>query len=72
MYPFPGHLYLSYVLARTMKLNLGVCLVAGWFPDVFDKTLKYVLHIYPYGRVVMHSLLGVLVTSLIVLLIKGR
>ena len=72
MYPLPGHLSLSYVLAQALNLHLGICLVAGLFPDVFDKTLKYALHIYPYGRVIMHSLLGVVVTSLVVLLPKGK
>lgn len=72
MYPFPGHVSTSYLLAYSMKLNMGVCIVAGLFPDLFDKTMKYVFHVYPYGRVIMHSLLGVFVASLVIFLLKGK
>ena len=72
MYPIPGHVSISYLLARSMRLNVGICLVSGLSPDLFDKAMKYILHVYPYGRVIMHSLLGVFVASLVIFLLKGK
>ena len=72
MYPFPGHVSTAYILARSFSLSSGVCIFAALFPDIFDKPLRYVFHILPYGRSVMHSLAAVVVMSLAVSLILNR
>lgn len=72
MYPIPGHLSVSLILSRYLKLALIPCIAASLFPDVIDKALSDIFHITGFGRTVMHSLLGVGCCSLIICLIKNR
>lgn len=72
MYPVPGHLSVSSILAKTFNLNIGVIIFAGFFPDLFDKPLYWVLNIFPNGRTIMHSLSGLLVMVFGVYLYKRK
>jgi len=72
MYPVPGHLSVSSVLAKTFNLNIGVVVLAGFFPDIFDKPLYWILNIFPNGRTVMHSLSGLLVMFFLVYLYERK
>ena len=54
----PGHLGAGYLAAYYLHLDKRVALAAAIFPDLVDKTARYVLDISPSGRIPMHSLLG--------------
>jgi hypothetical protein len=64
---FPGHVAASWLCHRYLKANLPVALLAGVFPDVVDKTLRYVLHLTSYSRVPAHTLWAWMISSLVVL-----
>jgi len=68
----PGHLAAGYLAAHYAKLDEKVALVAAVFPDVVDKTCRYVLHLTPNGRIPMHSLIGLLLTTGLIWLILRR
>ena len=71
MIPIPGHLASGIILSGIFRLNLSVVLIATFMPDLFDKPLRYVFHIFPYGRNVLHSITGFCLVSLIVLILWG-
>jgi hypothetical protein len=62
----PGHLAASWLCHRHLKLDLKVVLLAGFFPDVVDKTCHYLLRIVPSSRLPMHTLWGWALTTLAV------
>jgi len=67
-----GHLAISALQHRYLKVDLAPAMAAGVFPDVVDKTLCQVLHLTPSGRMFGHTLLGLALSSVVVGLIGGR
>lgn len=67
-----GHLGVSVLAHRYLKVDLVPVVVAGVIPDVVDKTLCQGLHIFPSGRMWGHTLLGLAVSTVIVRLLWGR
>ena len=61
-----GHIAVSLLQHRYLKVDLAPVVAGGLFPDVLDKTLCQVLHITPSGRMWGHAFLGLAVSSLIV------
>lgn len=61
-----GHIAVSLLQHRYLKVDLAPVLAGGLFPDVLDKTMCQVLHVTPSGRMWGHTLLGLAVSSLIV------
>jgi len=51
-----GHLAVSALLHRYLKVDLSPALLAGVFPDIVDKTLCQVLHLTQSGRFFAHTL----------------
>lgn len=58
-----GHLAASTLAARRWDLDLRFALAAALFPDVVDKTCRYLLGIVPSGRIPSHTLLMVGLTT---------
>lgn len=72
MLPVPGHLACSLILYRCFRLNLFIVVLAAFLPDIIDKPLRYVFHVFPFGRNIMHNIPGVFLISLIVFVCLGR
>jgi hypothetical protein len=72
MVPVPGHLASGIILSRVFRLNMSVVLIATFMPDLFDKPLRYVFHIFPFGRSILHSISGLCLVSLIVFVFWGK
>ena len=72
MIPVPGHLASGIILSKVFRLNISVVLIATFMPDLFDKPLRYVFHIFPFGRNVLHSISGLCLVSLIVFIFWGK
>lgn len=72
MIPIPGHLAGGIIIYKVFRLEALVVLLATFFPDLFDKPLRYVFHIFPFGRNVMHSLPGLFFVSAAVFAFWGR
>jgi len=68
----PGHLAAGYLAAHYAKLDERVALVAAIFPDFVDKTGRYVLHVTPNGRVPMHAVLSLFITTALIWLIARQ
>ena len=62
----PGHLAAGYLAARYTRSDPRAALAAGIFPDVVDKTARYVLHISPSGRLPAHSIFFGIFSTLVV------
>ncbi len=72
MYPLPGHLSVSFLLGKLFRLSIPIVILAGFFPDIFDKPLCYLFGIFPFGRTVMHSIPGVLLMVIVLYFWKGK
>jgi hypothetical protein len=68
----PGHLAAGYLAAHYAKLDERVAMVAAIFPDLVDKTGRYVLHVTPNGRVPMHAALSLLITTALIWLLTRQ
>ena len=69
----PGHLGAGYLAAHYIRADERIALVAALFPDVVDKTGRYILRITPNARVPAHSIvLGIFTTLLVWLFIRRR
>ncbi len=66
-----GHIAVSLLQHRYLKVDLTPVVAGGLFPDILDKTMCQVLHITPSGRMWGHTLLGLAVSSLIVSIAYG-
>lgn len=67
-----GHLAVSVLQHRYLKLNLGTVMAAGIFPDLVDKTLCQVLHWTPSGRMFGHTGVGLGFSAAVVGALWGR
>jgi hypothetical protein len=67
-----GHLAISLLQHRYLKVDLAPVVAGGIFPDVVDKTLCQVLHVTPSGRMFGHTLVGLAVSTAVVGLLGGR
>lgn len=67
-----GHVAVSVLQHRYLKVDFAPVVVAGVFPDLMDKTLCQVLHLTPSGRTFGHSLAGLALSAGVVGLIWGR
>lgn len=67
-----GHLSAGYLLHRVGGFPLGLVLFAAIFPDLFDKPLRYLLGIQPFGRSYMHGVVGLAAASLLAWILAGR
>ena len=65
-----GHLSLAYLLHRWSGMGLAVLTAAALFPDLVDKGLKFV-GFFATGRHTAHNLFALLITSALVLGVKG-
>jgi len=72
MLPVPGHACVSVLCHKYFRVPLGVCVVAGLFPDLLDKPMYDLLHWFPFGRSWGHSLFGLGVATLGAGLVGGR
>jgi hypothetical protein len=68
----PGHLAAGHLAATYTRSNRTAALLGAVFPDVVDKTARYVLHRSPNGRVPAHSLFVAVATFLVVRLLCHR
>jgi hypothetical protein len=71
-----GHLAVSallhrYLLDEVYPRGLTPTMMAGLFPDVTDKLLCQVLHVTPSGRMYGHTLLGAVLSTMLVRKIWG-
>jgi hypothetical protein len=67
-----GHLAVSVLQYRYLKVDLAPVVAGGIFPDVVDKTLCQVLHVAPSGRMFGHTLAGLVVSTAVIGLVRGR
>ena len=67
-----GHLATSYILYRFAKVDWRIAAAASLFPDLLDKPLKLVFHVFPGGRSLGHGLPAVIAISLGMWLWQGR
>ncbi len=67
-----GHVAVSILQHRYLKVDLKPAVAAEIFPDVVDKTLCQVLHLTPSGRMFGHTLAGLTFSTAVVGLIWGR
>jgi hypothetical protein len=67
-----GHLAVSVLQHRYLKVELAPAVAGGMFPDVLDKTLCQVLHWTPSGRMWGHTLVGLVASTAVVGLFGGR
>jgi hypothetical protein len=67
-----GHVAVSVLEHRYLKVELVPVLVAGIFPDLVDKALCQLLHVTPFGRMYAHTLAAMALSTLVVGLIWGR
>lgn len=67
-----GHVAVSALAHRYLKVEFAPVMVAAVAPDVVDKTLCQVLHVFDSGRMLGHTLLGLAVSTLLVRVIWGR
>ena len=72
MYPIPGHLAFAASTARLFGVSVTAAAVGTIAPDIIDKGLNDFLHITPYGRYFMHSVMAAVLCSIGAGLIKGR
>ncbi len=61
MYPVPGHLAYAVLGKRYFNIDWIPVIAGAMLPDLIDKPLDDIFHITPYGRYMMHSLLGMAV-----------
>lgn len=74
----PGHI--AVVLAQHHLLTsrgrdeeiIKPLLLAGFFPDLVDKTIRYVFHAMPNGRHYAHNIFSLILLSCTVALIWGK
>ncbi len=70
---FPGHVSAGYLASHYLRTDQRLTMLAAVFPDLVDKTGRYLLHWSPSGRVPAHSLLtGALTTAVVALLTRRR
>jgi len=67
-----GHLAVSALAHRYLKVEFVPVMAAALAPDVVDKTLCQVLHVFDSGRMWGHTLLGLALTTVLVRVIWGR
>lgn len=67
-----GHLAVSALQHHYLKADLAPAVVAGFFPDLVDKTLCRVLHLTPGGRTLGHTLAAMGLSTTVVRLLWGR
>ena len=67
-----GHLAISALAHRYLKAEFAPVMVAAVAPDVVDKLLCQVLHVFDSGRMLGHTLLGLALTTVVVRVIWGR
>ncbi|MBN1877551.1 MAG: metal-dependent hydrolase [Anaerolineae bacterium] len=67
-----GHLAVSALAHRYLKVEFVPVMVAGVFPDIVDKTLCQGLHWLPSGRMLGHTLLAFAFSTAVVGLIWGK
>jgi hypothetical protein len=67
-----GHLAISILEHRYLKVDLAPAIAGGVFPDVLDKTLCQVLRLTPSGRMFGHTLLALGVSTVVVGVMRGR
>ena len=67
-----GHLAVSALAHRYLKVEFAPVMAAAFAPDVVDKTLCQVLHVFDSGRMLGHTLLGLALTTVLVRVIWGR
>jgi hypothetical protein len=58
-----GHVAAALLASRRWDLDARVVVAATLFPDVVDKTARYVLHAVPSGRLPSHTLLALSLTA---------
>jgi len=68
----PGHLAIAIFTHKVTGADLRTLLAATLAPDMVDKSLAQVVHVAPSGRYAMHTALGWLTSSLVVLLVAGK
>jgi len=66
-----GHIAVSALLYRYLKVELKPVIVGGIFPDLVDKTLCQILRLTPSGRMFAHTLLGWGLSTVGVGLLRG-
>lgn len=70
---FPGHISAGYLASHYLHTERRATMLAAVFPDLVDKTSRYILRWSPSGRVPAHSLLtGALTTAVVALLTRRR
>lgn len=70
---FPGHVSAGYLASHYLHTDQRTTMLAAVFPDLVDKTGRYILRWSPSGRVPAHSLLtGALTTAAVALLTRRR
>jgi hypothetical protein len=67
-----GHLAVSALEHRYLKAELAPVMVAAVFPDAIDKVAHYIVGLGDGGRLLGHTLIAALVTTLFVWAIWGR
>lgn len=68
----PGHLAAGQLAATCTRSNRSAALLAAVFPDIVDKSARYVLRISPSGRVPTHSIFVALATFAVMRLFCRR
>jgi hypothetical protein len=58
-----GHIAISALLHRYLKVDLRPVVLGGIFPDAVDKTLCQGLHLTPTGRMYTHTLASLCLTT---------
>ncbi len=70
---FPGHLSAGYLASHYLHTDRWVSLLSAVFPELVDKTCRYILRWSPSGRVPAHSLItGALTTAGVALIGRRR
>ena len=67
-----GHVAISLLEHRYLDAELTPVVVGGLFPDIVDKTLCYVLHVTPSGRMYAHTALGLAASTLFAWLLGNK
>ncbi|MEM7028250.1 MAG: metal-dependent hydrolase [Chloroflexota bacterium] len=61
-----GHFAVSTLLHRYLEVDLSATMIGGIFPDIVDKTLCQGLHITPSGRMYSHTLVSLVMSTLLI------
>ena len=67
-----GHLAISALAHRYLDADLAPVMIAGLAPDLVDKTACQILQATPSGRMWGHTLVGLVLSTLLIALLGGK